>query len=407
MPLMILGLMALMGVTGLAIDVGRIFVTRVELSRSLDAGALAGVQDITNMTTARTTAATYVTLNDSTAFNVVAGPDGADTTRLRVTASKRVDMVFLQLLGVPNVTVTQSAVAGPGGVPMDLVLAIDTTGSMAWSCVGNNQDGSNCKINAAKAAATSFTNALMAPSNDTLFGLVPFNFCYNSNGSQSASTRLGNCIDSDRALALTNNKSNILSGISGMSPQGYTNTCVGLIKAQEVINGPGRHTGADVHRAVVLLSDGANTAADNSTVSQCRPVYNRPTTGVKTGAVSGDCVPSEIDDPFTSTNNDYVPQNAAGGEIDSKTLDVADALKAQDVEIYVVAIGVCGAVTSNVCNRTTVGVVPRDDRGLNLLKCIASSDPGTNSHYFATSNANNLTAILQVIGGRLSTRLIE
>lgn len=139
---------------------------------------------------------------------------------------------------------------------------------------------------------------------------------------------------------------------------GGTNTCIGLTDAGDVILGPNSGSlSADplLDRVIVILTDGDNNA--------------------NTG-------------------------------MDTCTLNKANALRApgNGVEIYVVALSVPGNTgdpdnpdpnpgenpsTPGFCNQ-----VGTDNNGntesRRLLKCIASSSPGTNNHYFETVDAGDL-----------------
>lgn len=91
-----------------------------------------------------------------------------------------------------------------------------------------------------------------------------------------------------------------------------------------------------------------------------------------------------------------------------QTYNMAQGMKAADIEIYVVGFGVCGTNSSATCNPGIVGTPLSDsvsDR--NLLKCIASSRAGTNDHYFEAASSSELDAIFRKIASAIVTRLIE
>ena len=89
----------------------------------------------------------------------------------------------------------------------------------------------------------------------------------------------------------------------------------------------------------------------------------------------------------------------------------ADALKTAGAEIYVVGFGVCGtednstpttSYCSNIGNSSPDTV--SDQR---LLKCIASSESGTNDHYFRANTATDLPGIFSQIAQNIAFRLIQ
>jgi hypothetical protein len=91
-------------------------------------------------------------------------------------------------------------------------------------------------------------------------------------------------------------------------------------------------------------------------------------------------------------------------------MDLANDLKAQGVEIYVVAFSVCGGIDTSVLANPCSGVggggsdSTSDHR---LLKCIASSSPDSNDHYYETATASQLPAIFQQIAQAIAFRLVE
>lgn len=397
LPLLALSLVALMALVGFAIDVGRIYATRTELTRSLDAGALAGVQELPDMTKAKAVAENYVYYNEPTAINIVAAQEGS-SSRLRVTASKTVSMTFLKVIGVGDITVTQQAVAGLGTVPMDVVMALDVTGSMRWDCVnGKSGQTSDCKITEARNAANALNDILLTGgyANSTALGLAPFTDGYAPPAGPHAS--VAGYTSASAVQALTSSNATMRGKINALTANGGTNICTGLLKAQSVMFGAGSRPGPGTMRAIVLMTDGGNSWTDSSTDAACRVNPNSNPWGYADTAYSGECFP----DVGTGA------QTAAGGQMDIKTQAMANALKAQNVELYVVAVGVCGPQNTNLCNTAKIGTIPDSDRTHNLLKCAASSTPGTNDHYFETNDATELTTIFQNIARLLALRLLE
>jgi hypothetical protein len=115
-------------------------------------------------------------------------------------------------------------------------------------------------------------------------------------------------------------------------------------------------------------------------------------------------------------------------QLDVATLNVANALKQQDVEIFVVAFGACPDVTggtvynapgSNTCTEQANPIVSAPSPGQvgdtttettgnhRLLKCIASSRAGTNDHYFYAESASDLPGVFTTIAAQIAHRLVE
>jgi Flp pilus assembly protein TadG len=186
LPLVVLSAIVLVGFTGFAVDLGRVWVAKQQLQRAIDAATLAAGQDLPNSATALTDAEEYagtgtrnpvggwgVTANaPSVTFECVAsGPNYAPTTNtclkdtsgdncdpnengyaanpalpsgattcneIRVTETATVRTGLLSMF-IPNFTVSASSTAaarGETGVPepMNIFVILDTTQSMTDAC---------------------------------------------------------------------------------------------------------------------------------------------------------------------------------------------------------------------------------------------------------------------------------
>jgi hypothetical protein len=121
-------------------------------------------------------------------------------------------------------------------------------------------------------------------------------------------------------------------------------------------------------------------------------------------------------------------------QMDVRTIELAQAIKAQGVEIFIVAFagGVanceldypdliydddnpahCGTVVQNTSYPIGQSGPDGDDPkpatnpNVRLLKCIASSTNGTDDHYFFANSASELQGIFTKIANQIAHRLIE
>lgn len=369
--LMALGATALMGMTGLAVDGARLYVARTELTRTADAAALAGVASLPDVTKATADAKTYGALNDPTA--TITPTKIAGESKIKVDASKTVNMYFMRFLGIQKKTVKASATAGFGGI-LDLVLVIDTTGSMSGDAMDDAID-----------AAKQFVDQVLPdPSGNTMVGMVPYKSCYNPPGTNSS------CVATSKIKALTNNATALKNAITPLTAGGTTNICMGLERGNTVLFGAGMHSDPKTDRIIVLLADGDNNPQDRSTArwtTACDPGGDSSTNGASCQSTS-----------------------SREAQLDDKMYDLAKSMKDNGVEIYVVGLSVCGTTnTSTLCDVNKVGDASYSDSTAdrNLLKCIASSKTGTNDHYFETKNSADLDGIFNKIAGSITTRLVK
>ena len=383
LPIMALLLVAFMGLIGLAIDGGRLFVAKTELSRALDAAALAGVVELPDQSEAEAKAIAY--MNENLSGVTVTFPASVLGSEFRVQGARSVDTIFMSVFGIGQVDMDATAAAGFGGVPIDSVLTIDATSSMGDGCNSSNSN-SGCPIKEAKDAAQAYVDILLENASTDVIqaAVVPYRGCFNPPRSY------GNCVpngwlgDLSSSLGFISAKINDISATGGSG----TNICLGLHKSNEVIFGANAHTEASTLRYVLLLSDGDNNYNSVAYGNGEPPVECRPDTNPSSSSGGGGC-----SSPGTQER-----------ELDDKTYEVAEAMKATDIELFVVGFGVCGSINSNACDTGMIGSSTHDNTAdRNLLRCIAS----TEGHYFEVPTAEDLPDVFQEIAQNISFRLVE
>ncbi len=399
LPMMAILAVVLIAIIGLAIDVGRIMVAKAELVRAVDAAALAGVLQLPDMDAVESEVYLYMSENEPDA--TVDVPTSPAERQVQVIGHKQVDLTFMSVLTLlPGVdlndpmTVTAEAVAGSGTLPLDTYLAIDATGSMGASPCNSHQSNPGCPIKEAKDAAADFADILLDDSpgaSYTQVGAGPFRGCYNPPRDYSV------CVPVDEMVQdLTSDKSVVVSTIDDIEAEGGsgTNVCLGMLKGQETLFGPNGQTASNTEKILVLLSDGDNTYNSTSYGEGAPPEECRPTTSPNNsdGNVGTGCYSAQTRER----------------ELDVKTMALADELKSQGVEIYVVGFGVCGNPSQDLCNPSLIGGTSHDNYAdRNLAKCIASSTEGTNDHYFEVPHAEDLPEVFRLIARNIAFRLIR
>ena len=404
LPMSALMMVVLIAAVGLAIDAGRLFIARAELVRAVDAAALAGTLELPDLVAAQAKVVTYMAVNEPDAS--VDAPISPTERQIEVHGTKSVDVIFMRVFGFGSIDVSASATAGFGVIAVDTVMAIDATGSMGSGT--GCPSGPTCPIVAAKNAANNFTNTLLTSStssSETLVGAVPYRGCFNPPNLFSFCVPIASMVQ-----PLSNDKAAVQAKINSITAVGGsgTNICNGMYEANQVLFGVGHHTASNMLRIVVILADGDNTynAAANG-VPTPRP--GRTPTPIPAYQLPGECRPSY--DPLRSDGDVSVSCLAAQTrerQLDTKTKELVDSMKANGVEVYVVGFGVCGTSNTNLCNPSLIGGTSHDNTAdRNLLKCLASSSSGTNDHYFEAASAADLPGIFNNIARLIGFRLVK
>lgn len=173
-------LIPMVGAVGLAIDTGRGYLVKSKLSYAIDSAGLAAGQ-LSTSADPTTEIQKYFDANFPQGYMgaTVTGPThsvSADGKVVTLNASASLDTTFMRVLGYNNLDISSTAEVSRSTKPIDLVLAIDMSGSMDWSA------GTGSRIEAARSAATTLVNALFgsaATSPALKIGIVPWSFKVN------------------------------------------------------------------------------------------------------------------------------------------------------------------------------------------------------------------------------------
>jgi Flp pilus assembly protein TadG len=179
----VVALVGLLGVAALVTDVGIAWYAKRQLQASVDAAALAGAQDLPDVTTAVSRAGTYITANVPS--NLKGDTDPPTITsrctataaacvpanEIVVTETAHVPTIFARVLGFKtwNIKVTADACQPCGTAPADIVMVVDRTGSM---CSPTGANGECIDLDNAKSGIRALLSE-MEPDLDRI-GLVSF-----------------------------------------------------------------------------------------------------------------------------------------------------------------------------------------------------------------------------------------
>lgn len=227
------GAFVLLGLTGLALDGGMAFLTRAKLSRAADAASLAGARSIrqgqshAEAQAVAVAAANGVVTGEATTLDIKFGMNEKLQQTVLVTARRTIPLLFSRVLGFNTMRI--GAVAEATVPPIDLVLVVDRSGSLAT-------ENSWVPLQDAVKTFTSYFDDKIDQ-----FGMESFQIRAN-----------------DEVLLGFHFQGAVTSAINTMNSVGDTNTGEGLRLASEQFKLPNVRPGAA--KVVVFFTDGRPTA---------------------------------------------------------------------------------------------------------------------------------------------------
>jgi|tagenome__1003787_1003787.scaffolds.fasta_scaffold20966569_1 Flp pilus assembly protein TadG len=301
-----LALVALLGIAAFSIDVGYAYYAKRQLQSATDAAALAGAQDLPNGTTAIASATSYATANTpanltgfnftyrvsctATSISAVGCNAAVNPNQITVSGTATTNTWFAKIFGIQhfNVATHANACSPCASTPVDIVLAVDRTGSM---CTPTGLNGTCTDLNNAKDGIRTMMGMLSPPG--AQIGMVQFppvqtaatNPCsapYNSLGSNGYdgydSASRGYLTDTINSNYKTGSALNTSSGLYLHTVDGPATSCIqaggntsyseALRQARAELTAHGR---ANVPDYIVFLTDGE--ANIGSVYSATDPTY--------------------------------------------------------------------------------------------------------------------------------------
>ncbi len=187
LPLAAAAIFAIAALVGGAIDISRAWRTQTRLQAACDAAVLAGRKAVTTKgfdATAQGTADSYFLANfeedqfaaNNTAFDATSADKGGTVDG---TAATYLPPLLMQLFGFKDMALTTRCSASMGVGNSDIMMVLDTTGSMSSLLSGSTQT----RIEALRASMKSFYNtvetALSGTSARVRYGFVPYSSSVN------------------------------------------------------------------------------------------------------------------------------------------------------------------------------------------------------------------------------------
>lgn len=195
-PMIALGIFAIMSALGAAIDMARVQLVQSRMSSALDNAGLAAAATV-NTTDINSEANKYFNANFPPAYmgttlgTLVVTPN-ADNSVLSLSITGTVPTTIMKVVGINSLPISAASEVTRGSKGLEVVLVMDNTGSMT-----NSAGGGVSKITAAKSAAISLVNILYG-NNETIpdlwIALVPFSQAVNI-GTNHASWTVADSFD--------------------------------------------------------------------------------------------------------------------------------------------------------------------------------------------------------------------
>jgi Mg-chelatase subunit ChlD len=393
-----------LGVAGLAIDLGNMYVTHTRLQAAVDAGALAGSLELPfdpdlDKGIVAGAVDSMVAQNMDTAIVESVTP-GTEVRSVIVQAKAEVNLMLMGVLGFSDQWVRASAAAGFN--KLEVVFVVDNSGSMKGT-----------PINMVKEASIELTELLLpdGASPDTKVGMVAFRGkvrigdnvdglpggCRNADGTVNEGIHedfmdnywalssyyrrkisLDTCSDLPETMPLSQDKEAIVDAINQQTATGsWSGTVIpeGIKWARHVLTPEAPYDQGgdkeDFRKIMIVLTDG--DTEDGECGGNYRASY-RPN-NYWTNAY------------FGMGRSDAHCEN--GGVLNDDMLEQAQIAKDAGIEIFAIRFG------------------SSDTTDVNLMKQIASSKPGTNDHYFSAPSVYDIPDIFKQIGKQLGWRLLN
>ncbi|OIQ50671.1 von Willebrand factor type A domain protein [Pseudodesulfovibrio hydrargyri] len=400
---MALLLPVLIGMVGIAVDMGNMYMTHTRLQAAVDAGALAGSLELPydpDLSKGVVRQAVEDMVADNMEGAVVTDISaGTEIRSVKVTARAEVKVLLMEVLGMADGYVEANAMAGFN--KLEVVFVIDNSGSMKGT-----------PIDLVKRASNELADLLIPDGTtpDTKVGLVPFRGkirlgeavdgyakgCVNADGSLNQGIHedfmdeyyalpyyyrsyitLDTCSNIPAVLPLSKDKRTIVAAIDSQTATGAASGTViseGIKWARNILTPTPPFTQAgdkeDFRKIMIVLTDG--DTEDGECGGSYRASY-RPN-NYWTNAYYG----MGVD---TAHCND-------GGVLNADMLAEAQAAKDAGIEIFSIRFG------------------SSDNTDINLMKQIASSKQGTDDHYFDAPSVYDIPDIFKQIGKQLGWRLL-
>ena len=187
LPMAAVGMLVTAALVGGGLDMSRAYRVQNRLQAACDAAVLAGRKNVGSNgfdTNAETQADNYFSTNfdetsqeaHNTAFQATSNDNG---NTIEGTASTKLDTTVMQIFGFNDFSLSVDCTASMGVGNSDVVMVLDTTGSMAWAADGSwPGSGETSRIEDLQSAMKNFYDTLKTATSGTnsriRYGFVPY-----------------------------------------------------------------------------------------------------------------------------------------------------------------------------------------------------------------------------------------
>ena len=337
LPIVVGFMVCLLLMCGAVIDLGNAYRVRQALRASTDAAATAAADNLPDPTAAAAAAHAYG--SESSGKNRIPGTSNATLTvtsdcavnanfcnpvnTVHVQQSVDTPTYFLGMIGIGSIKATaKSDACSPcGGLPLDVVIVLDRTGSMSGSKLQNAKDG-----------VTSFMQSMDPAVNNVGLVILPpiasgSNACatgstsdYDDPNAKYVAVPLGNSYAT--SLGQLNNASPLMSTLNCVKAGGGTAYANALDAAQAELNARGR---VGTQKVIIILSDGAANTGPSylATTSPYRTNPCGKAVSIATASKAAKVIMYSIAYDTGGAGNDYC-YAAQGAKVGNKTAGNSD-----------------------------------------------------------------------------------
>jgi Flp pilus assembly protein TadG len=269
LPLVVVFLLTLLLFCGAVIDIGNAYRVKQALQASADAAVAAGAGNLPN--TGAATAAAHNLSAENTAKNRIVGVPNVTANitldcstsanfcnpanTVHITETANIPTYFLRLIGINTITesVHSQACSPCGGLPLDVMIVLDRTGSMAGSKITNAKNGILAFLSGMDPAIDNVGLVVLPPATSTSQACsTTDDTTYQDTTPAYLLVPLGNTYAT--SLGNLNNSSALVSTVNCVHAVGGTAYTLALDSAYQELQANGR---VGTQKVIVFLSDGA------------------------------------------------------------------------------------------------------------------------------------------------------